>query len=140
MPGERSFLDTNVLVYAYDTDAGPRHERARSLVAELWETRAGSVSTQVLQEFYVTVTRKVPKPLTKRVAREVVETYQAWPVYRPDVGDLAAASDLEERHRLAFWDALVIVAAQRSGADVLFSDDLQDERRIAGLTIRNPFA
>jgi predicted nucleic acid-binding protein len=98
------------------------------------------VSTQVLQEFYVTVTRKVPKPLAKRAARAVVDTYRAWPVHRPEVDDVIAASELEERHQLSFWDALIIVSAQRSGARTLLSEDLQDGRRIGELIIVNPFA
>jgi predicted nucleic acid-binding protein len=88
----------------------------------------------------VTVTRKLPKPLSRRRAREVVTTYQAWPVHSPNVDDVVAASELEERHRLSFWDALVIVSAQQSRATTLLSEDLQDGRRIAGLTITNPFA
>ena len=139
MPGERVFVDTNILVYAYDADAGAKHDAARRVVRELWGSRSGSLSTQVLQEFYVTVTRKLPKPLSKRSARDVVSTYGAWPVHRPDVDDIVAASELEDRHRLAFWDALVVIAAQRSGATVLLSEDLQHGQRIIGLTIESPF-
>jgi len=139
MLADRTFVDTNILVYAYDADAGPKHERAQSLLIELWESESGVVSTQVLQEFYVTVTRKLPKPLPKRTAREVVTTYETWAVHRPGVHDLTAASELEERHRFSFWDALIVVSAQRSGADRLFSEDLQDGRRISGVHITNPF-
>lgn len=135
----RTFVDTNVLVYAYDADAGSKHEQAQSLLVELWESESGVVSTQVLQEFYVTVTRKLRKPLVKRRAREVVATYESWPVHRPGIDDIVAAAELEERHRLAFWDALIVVAAQRSGAERLLSEDLQDGRRIAGVSIANPF-
>jgi predicted nucleic acid-binding protein len=136
----RFFLDTNVLVYAYDADAGSKHEAANALIVDLWEQDAGVISTQVLQEFYVTVTRKLPKPLARRTAREIVGTYEAWATHRPDLTDIVAASELEERHRLAFWDALIVVSAQRSGAGTLLSEDLQHGRRIAGVTISNPFA
>lgn len=140
MNDERIFVDTNVLVYSYDSDAGQKHETARSLLLNLWESRTGVVSTQVLQEFYVTVTRQLPKPLDKRAASEIIGAYRAWPVHRPEVDDLIAASELETRHQLSFWDALVIVSAQRSGARTLLSEDLQDGRQMGELVITNPFA
>jgi predicted nucleic acid-binding protein len=135
-----TFVDTNVLVYAYDADAGRRHDIARAELARLWDTRTGAVSTQVLQEFYVTVTRKLPKSLPSSTAREVVGSYGAWPVHRPKAEDLVAASELEERHSLSFWDALVVVAAQRSGARWLLSEDLQAGRRFGDTRVANPFA
>lgn len=140
MTDDLTFIDTNVLVYAYDADAGPKHERARSVLLGLWEGHSGVLSTQVLQEFYVTVTRKLAKPLAKRTAREVVAAYGAWPVHRPDVDDVVSAAELEERHQLSFWDALVVTSALRSGAVTLLSEDLQGGRRIGQVTIANPFA
>ncbi len=140
MPAEQVFVDTNVLVYAYDADAGQKRDEARERLRGLWETETGSLSTQVLQEFYVTVTRKLTSPLRRRTAREVIATYRSWPVHRPDGNDLLAASELEERHRLSFWDALVVVSAQRSGAGSLLSEDLQEGRRFDGLIVVNPFA
>jgi predicted nucleic acid-binding protein len=140
MSVRRVFLDTNVLVYAYDVDAEAKHDIARDLLLGLWEAEAAVVSVQVLQEFYVTVTRKLPKPMSKRAAREILETYDAWPVHRPTVEDAVFAAELEERHRLSFWDALVVVSAQRSGAETLLSEDLQHDRRIEGVRIENPFA
>ncbi|MHB1987557.1 MAG: PIN domain-containing protein [Acidimicrobiales bacterium] len=140
MNDDRVFIDTNILVYSYDADAGQKHDMARSLLKDLWVSRTGALSTQVLQEFYVTVTRKMTRPLNRLAAREIVDTYRAWPVQRPDVDDVIAASELEEHHQLSFWDALVIVSAQRSGARTLFSEDLQDGQRFGELTITNPFA
>ncbi|MEX0925224.1 MAG: PIN domain-containing protein [Dehalococcoidia bacterium] len=135
-----TFVDTNVLVYAYDLDAGGRHDTARALMADLWVTRRGVTSTQVLQEFYVTVTRKLAAPLGRAVARQIVETYLAWPIQTVDPADVLSASSLEEQHSLSFWDALIIVSAQHAGADRLLSEDLQAGRRIAGMSIENPFA
>ncbi|MGH9170973.1 MAG: PIN domain-containing protein [Acidimicrobiales bacterium] len=140
MIGERVFVDTNVLVYSYDSDAGIKHNTAQAVLRELWESRTGAVSTQVLQEFYVTVTRKLAKPLARKLAREVIGTYAAWPVHRPQVADLIAASELGERYRLSFWDALVIASAQRSQAHTLVSEDLQDGQRFGDLIIVNPFS
>ena len=139
MNGETAFVDTNVLVYAYDTDAGGKHDVAKARLAALWEAESGVISSQVLQEFYVTVTRRLPKPLRRQSARDVVSTYAAWPVHRPDVEDIVSASELEERHPLSFWDALIVTSALRSGAGELLTEDLQDGRRFDGLLIVNPF-
>jgi predicted nucleic acid-binding protein len=139
MSDERAFVDTNVLVYAYDANAGDKHDVARALLARLWDNGTGAVSTQVLQEFYVTVTRKVARPLARGRAREVVATYAAWDPHRPSVGDVVAAAALEERHRLAFWDALIVVSAQRQAAGRLLSEDLQSGRRFGDLAVVNPF-
>lgn len=139
MTGEPTFVDTNVLVYAYDADAGAKHQSARSHLRALWQNEAGLMSTQVLQEFYVTVTRKLSRPLSRRTAGEIIETYRAWPVHRPDADDIVAASKLEERHQLSFWDSLIIVSARRSGASALLTEDLQDGQRFDGLEVVSPF-
>ncbi len=139
MSDDRVFVDTNVLVYAYDIEAGAKHETARSVLLELWETRSGAMSTQILQEFYVTVTRMLPRPLAKHAALGVLDTYRAWPVHRPGLDDVLAASELEARHQLSFWDALVVVSAERSGAATLLSEDLQAGRRFGQVVIHNPF-
>ncbi|MDP9389545.1 MAG: PIN domain-containing protein [Actinomycetota bacterium] len=139
MDGEAAFVDTNVLVYAYDADAGGKHGAAKARLAALWEGESGVISSQVLQEFYVTVTRKLPNPLRRQTARDVMTTYAAWPVHRPDVEDIVSASQLEERDQLSFWDALIVVSAVRSGARELLTEDLQDGRRFDGLLAVNPF-
>jgi len=139
MNGESAFVDTNVLVYAYDADAGQKHEAAQARLAALWEDESGVISSQVLQEFYVTVTRKLPTPVRRQTARDVVATYGAWPVHRPDADDIVSASRLEERHQLSFWDALIVVSALRSGAKQLLTEDLQDGQRFEGLLVVNPF-
>lgn len=130
MTGEPTFVATDVLVYAYDADAGAMHQSARSQLQALWQNESGLISTQVLQEFYVTVTRKLSRPQPRRTARAVIATCGAWPVHRPDVDDMVAASDLEERHQ--FWEALIIVSARRSRAHSLLAEDLQDGQRFDG--------
>lgn len=140
MSGELAFVDTNVLVYAYDADAGQRHETARELLANLWTTRTGVLSTQVLQEFYVTVTRKLSKPLDRVTARGVMATYQAWPVHGVTAADVISAAETEEREQLSFWDALIVYSATQLGATRVLTEDLQAGRRIASVTIENPFA
>ncbi len=132
------FIDTNILVYAYDADAGTKHLKAQMVLRDCWETESGAISTQVLQEFYVTVTRKLSKTVSPQAAREVIQTYRAWPIYQPTIEDVISASELEELHHLSFWDALIVIAAQMSGATTLMSEDLQDGRQIGSLKIINP--
>lgn len=134
-----TFVDTNVLVYAHDAADPRRQPVAAALLDELWRTRTGVVSTQVLTEFYAVVTRKFDPPLTRRDARALVDAYAVWPVVQVDPPLIVAASALEEQHSLSFWDALIVEAARRAGADRLVSEDLQHRRRIAGLVIDNPF-
>lgn len=134
------FVDTNVLAYAHDRSEAAKQPVAAALLESLWESRSGALSTQVLQEFYVVVTRKFKPPLGRDRARELVAGYGEWQVVEVDVPMIVASSDLEERHRLSFWDALIIEAARRAGAGRLLSEDLQPGRRIAGVTIENPFA
>lgn len=134
------FVDTNVLVYALDEEQGTRHEVARALVEELWETEQGVLSTQVLQELYVTLTRKLRKPMTRPRARAVLERYAAWPTHQVTPDDILAASELEQRHSLAFWDALIIVAAQRMNATRVVTEDMQADRTFGGVRIFHPFA
>ena len=98
------------------------------------------LSTQVLQEFYVNVTRKIPTPLEPGVAREVMRSYAAWPVATPGVVEIVRASEIEELYKLSFWDALIVVAAHHIGAARLLSEDLNPGQRIEGVLIENPFA
>ena len=139
MSAELTFVDTNVLLYAHDRSAGRKREIARELLGDLWGTRTGVLSTQVLQEFYVVATRKLAKPLAAARARAVIKRYATWRVHVIEPADIIAASELEKRHRQSFWDALVITAASRMGAARLASEDMQHGRRIAGLQIVDPF-
>jgi predicted nucleic acid-binding protein len=136
---DKTFVDTNVLIYAHDVDAGRKHEIAGDLLRTLWGQRAGMLSTQVLQEFYVNATRKIRKPLTKPEARSVVDTYAPWCVDGITANDLAAAFRIEDQARLGFWDALIVAVASRAGAGRLVSEDLNAGQSIAGITIHNPF-
>ncbi len=134
------FVDTNVLVYAHDRSETLKQPIAAALLESLWEDQMGALSTQVLQEFYAVVTRKFRPPLPRSRARELVAAYGEWHIVSIDVPLIVTASDLEQRHRLSFWDALIVVAAQQCGAERLVSEDLQSGRRIADLLIQNPFA
>jgi predicted nucleic acid-binding protein len=134
-----TFVDTNVLVYAHDRSETRKQAVARARLEELWRERTGVLSTQVLQELYVIATRKLATPMPRTTARRVVALYAEWQVVQVDVPLILAASDLEERHTLSFWDALVVEAARRAGATRLLTEDLQAGRRIAGVRVENPF-
>ena len=140
MSGERVFVDTNIIVYAYDRDAGRKHEIARDLMIGLWSAAGAVLSTQILQEFYVTVTRKIASPLTREAAREIIKDYLTWDVVSNDGDAVLEAIDIETGENISFWDALVIAAAKRGGAQVLLSEDLSEGRKFGDMVVRNPFA
>lgn len=134
----KTFVDTNILVYAHDVDQGRKHQRARDILIELMQDRSGALSPQVLQEFYVTVTRKIAKPVQKREARAIVEDYSVWCI-ETTAADVAAAFRIEDQAKISFWDALIVASAVKAGATVLLSEDLSSGQKIAGLRIQNPF-
>lgn len=136
----KTFVDTNVLVYAYDAQAGGRHATAKRVLRELWDSRGGSLSTQVLQEFYAVATRKLSPAIPRRDARALVAAYGEWCDVSTEPPLIVAASRLEEEHTLAFWDALIVAAALRAGASLLLSEDLQAGRQFGPLEIANPFS
>jgi predicted nucleic acid-binding protein len=127
-------------VYAEDRDAKSKHDVAGELVAELWESRDGVVSVQVLQELYVTVTRKLKKPLPSAKALDIVEEYLTWTVIENTGRLLTDAIALQQTARLSFWDALVIQAAVQGGCERLYSEDLNAGQRFGALVVVNPFA
>jgi predicted nucleic acid-binding protein len=134
-----TFVDTNILAYAYDSSEASRQPAAAAILESLWLTRSGALSTQVLQEFYAVVTRKFDPPMTRQAARAIVAEYGEWVVVEIDVPMILSSSHLEEGHQMSFWDALVVEAARRAGATRLLSEDLQAGRRFDGLVIENPF-
>lgn len=121
---DKAFVDTNVLIYAHDVDAGRKHEMAKAVLRELWAERTGLVSTQVLQEFYLNATRKIRTPLSRPAARSVISTYAPWCVDGITTADLAAAFQIEDDANISFWDALIVAVAARSGARRVLSEDL----------------
>jgi len=135
----RQFVDTNVLIYAHDVTAGDKHARAKQLVADLWANGNGCLSIQVLQEFYVTVTRKVQRPLDPDIARQHVEDLGQWLVHSPTMGDVVEAIQLHQRAQLSFWDAMVLTSARKLNCGVLWSEDLSEGQSFAGVTVRSPF-
>jgi predicted nucleic acid-binding protein len=134
----KTFIDTNVLIYAHDADAGAKHQIAKEVLRELWTERTGVLSVQVLQEFYVNVTRKISTPVSKELARLVVSSYAIW-CTETTATEIASAFRIEDESRIGFWDALIVSAASKSGATRILSEDLNAGQRIAGIVIENPF-
>lgn len=135
---DKIFVDTNILVYAHDLSAGDRHAKASAVIEGLWEEETGILSTQVLQEFYVTVTRKVKNLLNPAEAREIIRNYLAWPVQINDPEMTIRASEIEEKNHLFFWDALIVAAALRLQAKKIITEDLNHGQIIEGILIENP--
>lgn len=133
------FVDTNVLLYAYDRSAGVRHDRSRELVGELGRARRGALSVQVLQEFYVNAVRKIAEPLTPDAARGRLRILSRWTTHSPTPRDVVAASGLSEDHDLSFWDAMIVHSAAELGCATLWTEDLNHGQVIVGVEIVDPF-
>ncbi|MCZ7574862.1 MAG: PIN domain-containing protein [Ardenticatenaceae bacterium] len=133
------FVDTNILIYAHDRSAGVKHLQAKTLLQELWNTHTGCLSVQVMQEFYVNVTRKVARPLSPEAAAQIIADLAVWDVHRPAVEDILDAIGVQARYQLSFWDAMIVVSAQQLGCRTLWSEDLNSGQVYDGVTVRNPF-
>jgi predicted nucleic acid-binding protein len=136
---DKTFVDTNILIYAHDLDAKAKHEIAKEVLRDLWSRRAGVLSMQVLQEFYVNATRKISSPLSRKAARCVVNSYATWCVDTV-AEDIFMAFQIEDEARISFWDALILASARKAGAVRILSEDLNAGQRIVGIGIENPFA
>ncbi len=134
------FVDTNVFVYGRDSSDPDKHEQAVAWLDYLWSTQSGCLSVQVLNEYYVTVTRKLTPGLEPASARADVNDLMAWSPIPVDEALMMHAIELEDGVGASFWDALIIAAALRSDAELLLTEDLSDGQAIGPLTITNPFS
>jgi predicted nucleic acid-binding protein len=134
----KTFVDSNVLIYAYDADAETKHRIANSILRELWHYKLGVLSPQVLQEFYMIATRKISKPVPKSRARLVVESYSPW-CSDTSMAEISTAFRIEDEAKINFWDALIVASALKRGATRILSEDLNAGQKIAGIVIENPF-
>jgi predicted nucleic acid-binding protein len=135
---DKFFVDTNILMYAHDLKQESKNERARALVQELWDKGEGVLSTQVLQELAVNLRRKARRPLTAEGTRKIIEDYMTWEVVVNTAESVLGALELEARYGISFWDALIVQAAETSGADVIYSEDLADGQKYGGVRVINP--
>jgi len=141
MPGNNAyqFVDSNIVVYAHDLSAGDKNRKARELIESLWESRTGCLSLQVLQEFYVTVTQKVPIPLEPTNASTIINDLLFWRVHEPRSKDVIEAISIQQRYQISFWDAMIIQSAIQLGCQVIWSEDLNSEQLYEGIRLANPF-
>lgn len=138
-PPPLQFIDTNILVYAYDLSAGDKRETAKNIVADCWNNKNGCLSIQVLQEFYVTTTQKLTLPLSRLTARQMISDLSTWKIYQPKADDVLKAIDLQIEYTISFWDAIILQSALRLGCEQVWSEDLSHGQTYQTLTVTNPF-
>ncbi|TAL24664.1 MAG: PIN domain-containing protein [Nitrospirae bacterium] len=139
MKDDKIFLDTNIIVYAYDFSAGEKHRRSVEIIEKLWDSGNGIISSQVLQEFFVNATKKISKPIDISAAKEIVGDFLRWKTVITDGGIILDAIDIHSQHKYSFWDSLIIASAVEGGAKTILSEDLADRQIIKGVAIKNPF-
>lgn len=132
------FVDTNILLYAY-VATGERHDVASALVDRLWRERRGTLSVQVLQEFYVNATQKVAEKIDPEVAVDILKSLVRWRVHSPLADDTIAAAALSNQYQLSFWDAMIVRSAAELRCETLWTEDLNDGQVIEGVRVINPF-
>jgi predicted nucleic acid-binding protein len=130
------FLDTNVLVYAYDSRAGSKHASAISLLQRLFGAGSAALSVQILVEFYAAATKGGMKA---QRAGEIISDLRICALHRTDHADVVRAIELARRYKISWWDALVVNSANELGCEVLWSEDMNHGQRYGGVTVRNPF-
>ena len=135
---DKYFVDTNILIYAHDHSAGVKHERARRLIEHLWATGQGVLSTQVLQELCVNLRRKVSPQVPLDEVRRLVQDYLSWEIVVNGPESAIQALEIEARYKTSFWDALILQAAEQSGASILYSEDLATKQRYGTVEVLNP--
>jgi predicted nucleic acid-binding protein len=137
--GSNVFVDTNVLLYSEDGRDRRKQAQAIAWLDALWSRQSGRLSTQVLNEFYVNVTRRIAPPMPAGDARAEVRRYQRWQPWHMDHATVEAAWSVESRFRVNYWDALIVASAQQQDCSLLLSEDLQHEQRFDGVQVLNPF-
>ncbi len=133
------FVDTNILVYAYDKSAGEKHKVAKQIVEKLWKERNGALSTQVLQEFFVVVTKKVKNPLSFDSAFQIISDLGLWKVATIELKDILDAIKLSQRYKISFWDALILCSAINLECSIIWSEDLSSGQYFEKIKVINPF-
>ncbi len=137
---DKAFVDTNILVYAHDLVSGIKNERARALIENLWSTGGGVLSTQVLQELCVNLRRKALKPLTLEETQSLIQDYSDWEIVVNTHSSVIEALMIENRFQISFWDALIVHAAERAGAAILYSEDFSDGQTYGSVRVVNPLS
>jgi predicted nucleic acid-binding protein len=133
------FVDTHLLVYAYDSSAGKKWRTSLEVLSLLWIHHTGVLSTQVIQELFVSLTQKVKNPILPETAKEIISDFLHWPLVVNDGENILRAVDLQIKYHFSFWDSLMLQAAITSKSEFLLSEDFQDGQVIESVTILNPF-
>ena len=133
------FFDTNVLVYLFDADSSDKRKKARALFRKHSEAGDILLSTQVLQEFYVAVTRKLARPLEVAAAAQAVSSFAELPLVQIDSKMILSAIHRSRNNKMSFWDALVVQAAIEGHASTLYSEDMQHGQMLDTVRVVNPF-
>jgi predicted nucleic acid-binding protein len=135
---QKYFVDTNILIYAHDRAAGAKHDRALQLIERLWTSGEGVLSTQVLQELCINLRRRVAHPPSTDELRQMLQDYLSWEVVVNKPESVLQALEIELRYKISFWDALVLQAAEDSGATILYSEDLSAGQHYGSVQVVNP--
>lgn len=135
---DKFFVDTNILIYAHDRSAGVKHQRARHAIESLWTTGQGVLSTQILQELCINLRRKLARPLPVDKVRRLIQDYLSWEIVVNSPEAVLQALEIEVRYKISFWDALVLQAAEQSGAAILYSEDLAAGQNYGPVQVMNP--
>jgi len=134
------FVDTNILVYAYDSSSAEKHQRARTLLKRFWERNSGCLSVQVLQELHVNLTRKVACPIDLEAAAQIIADLCTWQIHVPAGADVLGAIRIQQHYQLSFWDAMIIRSAAEMGCNTLWSEDFSDGQVYEGVKVINPMS
>jgi predicted nucleic acid-binding protein len=132
------FVDTNILIYAHDREAGVKHDLARQLIEQLWTTGDGVLSTQVLQELCLNLRRRVARPLASDEIAHLIEDYLSWEIVINTPQLIIGALGIETRYKVSYWDALILQAAESCGAVILYSEDLSHGQKYGTVEVVNP--
>jgi predicted nucleic acid-binding protein len=135
---DKFFVDTNILIYAHDHSAGMKHDRARQVIERLWTSGEGVLSTQILQELCINLRRKVARPPSVDETRRLIQDYLSWEIVVNTPESVIQALEIEVRYGISFWDALLLQAAEQSGAAVLYSEDLATGQKYGPVRVVNP--
>ena len=139
MKEDKIFVDTNVLAYAFDISAGVKHEKAKEIVENCWHSENCIISTQVLEEFFICLTKKIPTPVDSNTVRQIIRDFLKWRTVAIDGDIILEAIDIHERYKYSFWDSMIISSAIEGGANIIFSEDFSNSQIIKGIVIKNPF-
>jgi predicted nucleic acid-binding protein len=136
---DKYFIDTNILVYANDNSEIEKNSISREIIINGIKNENAVISTQVLSEFYVTVTKKIKKTLAPFQARKEIELLRSLELVELTINLILKAIDISEKYKLSYWDSLIIVAAINAKCSIIYSEDLSSGQKFESVKIINPY-